>query len=148
MTALIGRFECTLDPKNRIFAPARYRDHLTAESGRHFILSIGLDGNLFLFLPSQWERLLSQSQELFQFKNKTKQRAVKRYLFSNAHEAPLDEQGRILIPPSLKQYAGLKRDLIVLGTGSKAELWDKARLRARERSARKVFARMSADLDL
>lgn len=113
MPALIGRYEYSLDPKNRMFVPPRYRELLHKEKGEHFILSLGIDGCLYLFLPSQWERLLSQSQDIFQFKDKTKQRAVKRHLFSSAHEVPLDEQGRMLIPPQLKDHAGMKRDIVV-----------------------------------
>lgn len=148
MPALIGRYEHTLDDKNRMFVPSRYREMLHAEGGRHFILSMGLDRCVYLFLPSQWERLLSQSQELFQFKDKRRQRAVKRVLFSSAQEAGLDEQGRILIPQHLRLHGGLRRELMVVGTGNKAEIWAKAGLRSQEKSAQTVFKQLSADLDL
>src|SRR3974390_2422076 len=107
MPALIGTYEYSLDPKNRVFVPPRYRDELASEQGRHFILSIGFDRCLYLFLPSQWERILTDNREDLQLRDKRQQRALKRFLFSNAMEASLDDQGRILIPQMFKEHAGL-----------------------------------------
>lgn len=148
MPALIGTYEYSLDGKRRLFVPPRYREELAAEHGRCFILSLGVDRCLYLFLPSQWEKLLSDSREIFQFKDRRKQRAAKRFLFSNAMEAPLDEQGRILIPQTHLEYSGLSKEVVVLGSGNKAELWDKKAHAAQHASARKLFRRLSSDLDL
>lgn len=148
MSALIGRYEYALDPKHRVFVPPRYREELAREKGNHFILSVGLDQCLYLFLPSQWDNLLNDSREVFQLKDRTKQRALKRYIFSNAHEAQMDDQGRILIPQHLVEHARLKRDVIVLGSGTKAEIWDKAAHNAQDKSAKKIFTQVSGNLDL
>ena len=148
MPALIGTYEYSLDPKHRVFVPPRYRENLAAEQGRHFILSMGLDHCLYLFLPSQWEKLLNDGQETFNLKDKRKARAAKRFLFSTAMEAPLDDQGRILVPQNLKDYAGLKKEVMVLGSGNKAEIWDKKSYQAERSSAQKIFQKLSADLDL
>ncbi|MBI4385898.1 MAG: division/cell wall cluster transcriptional repressor MraZ [Elusimicrobia bacterium] len=148
MPALIGRYEHALDAKNRVFVPARYRELLAAEQGRHFILSIGLDRCLYLFLPSQWEQLLTSRQEEFRLKDKRKQRAVRRVLFSNAVEAPVDEQGRILIPQELKGYAGLRKRIVMAGSGTRAELWDDALFAKEHAPAMNLFRKMSADVDL
>ncbi|MBI3549915.1 MAG: division/cell wall cluster transcriptional repressor MraZ [Elusimicrobia bacterium] len=148
MPALIGRYEYSLDPKNRVVVPPRYRELLSEEKGRHFILSIGADGCLYLFLPSQWETLHSQIRDVIQVKDKAKARAARRHLYSNSHEAPVDEQGRILVPTGLKDHAGMKRDVVVVGTGTKAEIWDRSRLASKEKSAARMFESLSADLDL
>lgn len=148
MSALIGRYEYALDPKHRVFVPPRYREELAREKGNHFILSVGLDRCLYLFLPSQWDKLLNDSREIFQHKDRAKQRALKRYIFSNAQEVQLDDQGRILIPTHLVEHARLKRDVVVLGSGTKAEIWDKAAHDAQSKSAKKIFDQLSGALDL
>jgi len=147
MAALIGRYEYTLDPKHRVFIPPRYRDELTREKGPHFFISMGLDRCLYLFLPSQWERLVS-GEERLELRDKRQQRSVKRMIFGHASEAPTDEQGRILIPPHLVEFARLKKDVIVVGSGKRAELWDKAAFQIQERIGRKILEKVSPDLDL
>jgi MraZ protein len=147
MQALSGRFEHSLDDKNRVFAPARYRDQLSAENGRHFMLAIGLDRCLYLFLPSQWEHYL-QKLEAAKFKSPQARRDYIREVFSNAAEASLDGEGRILIPQALRDYAGLRKDVVVTGWGTRAEIWDKASLAARQKASRKTYVRTSATLDL
>src|SRR5438045_2003627 len=118
MPVTIGRNEYTLDHKNRIVVPPRYREALTAEKRTHFILVMGLDRCIWLFLPSQWESILKDSQEVAEdIRQKQKIRAFKRHLYSTAEEAALDEQGRILIPQLHKGYAGLKKDVIFAGAG-------------------------------
>lgn len=148
MPALIGTYEYTLDPKNRVFVPPRYREALAAEKGQHFILSMGFDRCLYLFLPSQWERLITDSKDELQLSHKGKQRALRRFIFSNAMEAALDDQGRILIPQGLKEHAALRKDVVILGSGTKAEIWDKKAHEAQHASARKLFRQLSDKLDL
>ena len=148
MPALIGTYDYTLDPKNRVFVPPRYRQALEGEKGAHFILSMGFDRCIYLFLPSQWERLITDSKDELELPHKGKQRALRRFIFSNAMEAPLDEQGRILIPQPLKEHAGLKKDVVILGSGTKAEIWDKKAHEQQHASARKLFHQLSHKLDL
>ncbi len=147
MPSLIGRFEHSLDPKNRVFVPARYREQLAAENGRGFMLSLGLDNCLYLFLPSQWDQYV-ESLRSYRFKNAGQKRAIMRQLFSTAVEAPLDEQGRILIPTSLKEAAGLRKDVTVLGAGARAELWDTRALAKAESSVDKTYRKIAVSLDL
>lgn len=148
MPALIGTYEYSLDPKNRVFVPPRYRDQLAAEQGRHFILSMGFDRCLYLFLPSQWERILTDNKGDLTLRDKHGQRALKRFLFSNAMEAPPDDQGRILISQRFKQHAGLKKEVVILGSGTKAEIWDKKAHAGQNASAQRLFRRLSDKLDL
>ncbi|MBI4422700.1 MAG: division/cell wall cluster transcriptional repressor MraZ [Elusimicrobia bacterium] len=147
MQALTGRFEHSLDDKNRLFAPSRYRDQLNAEGGKHFMVAMGLERCVYVFLPSQWERFLAQV-EAYKFKTPQEKRATMRHIFSNAAEAPLDDQGRILIPQALRDHAGLQKEVVVLGAGSRAELWSKSTLAGMEKSSQKDFQRISATLDL
>ncbi len=147
MPALTGRFEHSVDEKGRMFVPSRYREQLTEESGKRFHLSKGADGCLWLFLPSQWERFTAEAHEK-QFKTPQEKRAFIRELFSRSTEPMMDEQGRITLPQHLKDSAGLKKELVVLGVGSRAEIWDKAALEKREKASAKDFDRVISSMDL
>ncbi len=124
MSLLIGRYEYSLDPKNRLAIPPKYRDALTSEKGREFYLTSGMEGCLYLFLPSQWKRLLADDLKMFSLPDKESERAFKRKFFSEAIDIELDAQGRILIPQYLKAHASLRSDVLVQGAGNRAEVWD------------------------
>ena len=124
MALLIGRYDYSLDPKNRLAVPPKYRETLAQEKGRSFYLTSGMEGCLYLFLPSKWEELIANNMSIFKSENKEEERAFKRFFFGNAADAQLDEQGRILVPQNQKAYASLKKDILIRGVGNKAEIWD------------------------
>lgn len=148
MPALIGRYDYALDDKNRLVAPPRYRDALSREGGRHFILSLGLERCLYLFLPSQWERVVAEDRDIFGLKDKRQVRVLKRLIFSYAMESEPDEQGRILVPQHLKDHAGLSKEVVILGMGNKAEIWSRRALERIEKAGLGLMHRMSSRIDL
>ena len=127
MALLIGRYEYSLDPKNRLAIPPKYRETLAQEKGRSFYLTSGMEGCLYLFLPSQWEKMLAGDLKMFSLPDKEQERAFKRKFFSEALEVEPDAQGRILVPHYLKEHAGLRFDVLVQGAGNRAEIWDAKR---------------------
>jgi MraZ protein len=127
MTLLIGRYEYSLDSKNRLAVPPKFREALQAEKGDRLYLTSGLEGCLYLFLPSQWSRLLDNDLQAFALPNKEQERAFKRKFFSEATDVELDSAGRILVPAYLKEHAGLRSDVLVQGAGKRAEVWDSKR---------------------
>ena len=129
-TLLIGRYEYSLDAKNRLSIPPKFREALQKEKGDRFYLTSGLEGCLYLFLPSQWNKLLDNDLQAFSLPNKERERAFKRKFFSEATDLELDAAGRVLIPAYLKEHAGLKAGVLVQGAGKRAEIWDAGRWRA------------------
>lgn len=127
MTLLIGRYEYALDGKNRLGIPPKYRDLLAAEKAKSVFVTSGMEGCLYLYLPSQWERLTADGMQAFALEDKEAERAFKRKFFSEAAEIELDASGRILVPQYLKAHAGLKDLVLVQGAGSRAEIWDTRR---------------------
>ncbi|SDM72153.1 division/cell wall cluster transcriptional repressor MraZ [Acetanaerobacterium elongatum] len=123
---LMGEYEHTLDPKGRVIFPAKLREDL----GDNFIIAKGLDNCLFVYPPAQWQRL-QDSINALPF---SKASALQRFFFSGASEAISDKQGRVLIPANLRQYAGLDKDIIIVGASVRAEIWDKTKWQ--EQSAR------------
>ena len=150
MPPTIGQHEHKLDSKNRLAIPPRYREALIAEKGTHFTLAVGIDDCISLFLPSQWENYLATLNEgMKSAKNKFNARALKRHIFSTAVPAPLDNQGRVLIPLNLVNYAKLSKQVMISGAGDKAEIWDLGRWNKYTRTqAEPSFKKLAKDLDL
>ena len=134
MALLIGRYDYSLDPKNRLAVPPKYRETLAQEKGRSFYLTSGMDGCLYLFLPSQWEKMLADDLKMFSMPDKEQERAFKRKFFSEALEVEPDAQGRILLPQYLKEHAGLRFEVLVQGAGNRAEIWDAKRWAAYDKA--------------
>lgn len=134
MSLLIGRYEYSLDPKNRLAVPPKYREALAKEKGTSLFLTSGMEGCLYLFLPSQWEKLLGDDLRAFSMADKEQERAFKRKFFSEAVEVELDAQGRVLVPSYLKEHAGLDGSVLVQGAGKRAEIWDVKRWAAYEKA--------------
>ena len=116
---LMGEYNHTLDAKGRIIIPAKLRDQL----GDVFVVSKGLDGRLFAFPSSEWEKLVNKIQALpLTDKNARK---FSRYLLAGASETELDKQGRALLPQTLREAAGLEKDVVLCGVGNRLEIWAK-----------------------
>ncbi|MBI4375925.1 MAG: division/cell wall cluster transcriptional repressor MraZ [Elusimicrobia bacterium] len=133
-TLLIGRYEYSIDSKNRLPVPPRFRDALAQEKARALYLTSGMEGCLYLFLPSQWRQLLANGLKAFSLPNKEHERAFKRKFFSEATDVEPDAAGRILVPHYLKAHAGLRAKVLVQGAGSRAEIWDETRWTAYHRA--------------
>jgi len=119
-----GRFVHSIDAKNRMSLPVGFRQELQATSDQPPVLTNGhlcLD----LFPYEDWlefeERIVGISSV------DPEAQAYARMLISGATPCPIDKQGRILVPPHLREHAGLKREVTVAGVGPKIELWDRER---------------------
>ncbi len=116
-----GEYEHALDKKGRLIIPSKFRDIAKASYIEKFFITRGLDKCLFMFGEEEWK-----SQEL-KFKNlsftKKESRSFNRLFFSGTTEMEFDKQGRVLIPKYLKDYAGIKRDVMVIGVSNRIEIW-------------------------
>ena len=118
---LLGEYEHSIDTKGRIAMPAKLREGL----GGKFIITKGLDGCLFVYAMDEWQRV-EQKLASLPMSRKTA-RDFTRFLFGGACEGECDKQGRVLLPANLRRYAGLERDAVIVGVGSRAEIWDAAK---------------------
>ena len=116
---LIGEYQHTLDPKGRVNFPARLRESL----GSTFIITKGLDNCLYVYSMEEWKVLEDKIRAL----PMSKSRNLQRFFFAGAAEAEPDKQGRVLIPAHLREYAGLTKDVTVIGASVRAEIWDSER---------------------
>lgn len=118
-----GRYEHTIDAKGRTSLPARYRDTLAALGQRHIILTSGLDPCLVAYTMPEWTAFEDRLAKLPQFDRAVQK--LRRIYVSGAVECEVDDSGRLLIPATLREHAGLKKDVLWAGSGKYAELWDK-----------------------
>lgn len=114
---LIGEYNHNLDAKGRMNFPARFREEL----GERFYVTRWLDDCLVAFSEEGWQRIIEKLEETPMVKS----RDIRRFLYSSAILAEPDAQGRILITQPLREHADLQRDVVVIGVGDHAEIWDK-----------------------
>lgn len=120
VSLLTGEYKNTLDEKGRIQLPAKLRANL---SGNVLVVTQALDRCLWLFTPEEWKNLSSRILEAASPFN-TRNRLVLRRLIAPAQEVEFDKSGRISIPQSLREYAGLSKECVLLGISKYLELWD------------------------
>ena len=113
----IGEYRHSLDVKGRIIVPAKFRDGLNDK----FVLTKGLDGCLFAYSKEEWANFEEKIKSL-PLTNKDA-RAFVRFFFAGAVECEIDKQGRTLIPPMLREYAGLSKDIVIIGVSNRVEIW-------------------------
>jgi transcriptional regulator MraZ len=117
---LLGEYEHTIDDKNRLTLPARFRQSF-AEG---VVVSRGIDACLDVYTRQAWEATMaSRLADLDPFTREARQ--LRRALFSSGSEADLDKQGRVTIPAGLLKKASLTRDVVVVGVGDHLEVWDR-----------------------
>jgi len=113
----LGEYQHSLDAKGRIIIPAKFREEL----GVKFIATKGLDNCIFLYPLEEW-RTVEDKLRALPF-TRSDVRSFARFFLSGASELDMDKQGRIVLPPNLRDYAAISKDLIVIGVGSRVEIW-------------------------
>jgi MraZ protein len=118
-----GRYEHTIDAKGRTSVPARYRDVLASMGERRVVITSALDPCLVAYTMPEWAAFEERLAKLPQFDRAVQK--LKRIYVSGAVECEIDDVGRVLIPPTLREHAGLQKEVLWAGSGKYAELWDK-----------------------
>jgi MraZ protein len=114
----MGEFEHSIDAKGRIIIPSKFREDL----GEEFVVTLGLDGCLFAYPQNEWQTF---SSELRKLPGTKEARQLHRWFFGKAAACEVDKQGRILIPSTLRESAGLEKDIVFVGVLNKIEIWSK-----------------------
>ena len=115
---LIGEYTHTIDDKNRLSLPVKFRQ----EMGKKVVVTPGLDNCLFLFTMTEWKKISEKlsGSSMLQADN----RSFNRFMFGGAVEAEVDSIGRILVPDFLRERASLKGKVVVIGVQSRVEIWN------------------------
>ncbi len=112
----------TVDAKGRMAMPVRYREHLLESYGGRLVVTVDRDHCLLVYPYPEWEIIETKLNNLPSFNKQT--RLLQRLLVGYATELEMDAQGRILLPATLRDFAGLKKKAILIGQGNKLEIWD------------------------
>ncbi len=123
---MTGTYEHALDAKGRLFIPAKLREEL----GVSFYLTMGIDACLAIYPQTTWDRFTETFASLPMSQSK-----VMRPLFANAVKCEPDSQGRIVVPQKLRDYAGLQKDVVIIGVHDRAEIWSDDAWNAQEEQA-------------
>ena len=115
----IGEYEHSVDAKGRVIMPVKLREDI----GEKFIVTKGLDGCLFAYSITEWTNFEEKLKTL-PLTNKNARDFV-RFFLSGAVECEIDKQGRFLIPGNLRTYATLEKEIIIIGVGTRIEIWNR-----------------------
>jgi len=122
MTGFLGEFEATVDAKGRFLLPAGFKKQLAEGDTERFVINRGFEKCLSLYPISSWEPIAEKINALNDFDPKVRQ--FKRYFLNGATIVEPDSAGRLLLPPTLREYATLQKDIVLVPAGNKMEIWD------------------------
>ena len=121
MHMFMGEYNHTIDAKGRLIIPAKFREVL----GDEFVVTKGMDGCLFVFDNSEWQVFAEKLRSLPMIDKEVRQ--FTRFFLAGAASVEVDKQGRILLPSVLRDFAGITKDTVLIGVGSRIEIWSKDR---------------------
>lgn len=113
---LLGEFNYNLDAKGRVFVPSKLRETL----GDSFVLAKSMDRCIAVYSLEMWQRYVDKLAAIPEMKA----RSIRRFVFSTAVDATVDSQGRVVLSQALREYAGLEKEVVIIGAGDHAEIWD------------------------
>lgn len=116
----MGEYNHGIDAKGRIIVPAKFRESL----GEEFVVTMGLDGCLFVYPKEEWNRFVTDLKSL---PGSKEARQLQRYFMAGAASCEVDKQGRILIPQKLREHADLEKEIVFVGVMNKIEIWSRER---------------------
>ena len=116
----MSEYNHTVDAKGRLIIPSKFRETL----GDEFVISKGMDGCLYVYANEAWNAF-EQKLTSLPLTNKAA-RQFARFFLAGAASVEVDKQGRILIPENLRKFAKLDKDVVLVGVGSRIEIWSKA----------------------
>lgn len=117
----MSEYNHTIDAKGRLIIPSKFRESL----GDEFVVSKGMDGCLFVYANNDWNAFEQKLTSLPLINKEARQFA--RFFLAGAAQVELDKQGRILLPAGLRAFAGLEKDVVLVGVGSRVEIWSSER---------------------
>ncbi len=113
----MGEYNHTIDTKGRLIIPSKFRDSL----GEEFVITKGMEGCLFAYDNQEWQKIEEKLGGLAL--NKKDNRQIVRYFLGSAACVEVDKQGRILVPPALRTFAQLEKDVVLVGVATHIEIW-------------------------
>ena len=139
---LKGEYSHNIDAKGRLIIPAKFRDDL----GEHFVITKGMENCLYVYPEDQWNEFEAKLNALPTTTDK-KARALAYFFQGSAADGDLDKQGRTLIPSNLREFAQLGKEVVFIGMGKRAEIWDKARWEEKNAEVEMSIEDIASDME-
>ncbi len=133
-----GTYQHAIDPKGRSSLPAKFRELVSAEGAELVVLTQGPDKALWAYAPAAWDALMKRLEEKSPFDQKVSM--FKHAFVAPAQDCPFDKLGRVLVPPMLRDYAGLESDVVWAGLIDHVELWSLSNWKKRQEEAVAMLA--------
>lgn len=140
----IGRYLHTIDSKGRVSVPVKFREILTERYEEKLIITSDFDKCLVAYPTEEWRLIEEKTKSLPMMQAEVKD--FMRFFYSRAVECVMDRQGRILIPPSLREYAALNKEVILIGMFNKIEIWDNKKWEEKESKIPQSLGKISETL--
>ncbi|MEK6682163.1 MAG: division/cell wall cluster transcriptional repressor MraZ [Nitrospirota bacterium] len=140
----IGRYLHTIDSKGRVSVPVKFRETLTERYEEKLIITSDFDQCLVAYPTEEWRLIEEKTKSLPMMQAEVKD--FMRFFYSRAVECVMDRQGRILIPPSLREYAALNKEVVLIGMFNKIEIWDNKKWEAKESKIPQSLGKISETL--
>ena len=144
MSHLIGEFDCKLDAKGRLMVPSGLKKQLPAVDAEGLVVNRGFEKHLTIYTKSEWDKITAELAQLNDFEKKT--REFIRYFTRGASELSLDASGRVLLPKSLLEYAGIGTEVVLSCQFDKIELWAKDAYDAQLDNEPESFANLAEEV--
>ena len=125
MIVFLGEYEVTLDAKGRFLLPVGLKKQLPDDASEKFVIARGFEKCLTLYPKKNWDPIMAELIKVNDYK--AENREFLRYFTMGAAEMELDTAGRLLVPPNLKSYAGLEKEVVLVSVINKIEIWDKSK---------------------
>jgi len=139
-----GEFRGKTDKQGRIVIPSKLRNFLSVKKNKNIYITKGLEYCLFIFSDKMWSNQSAKLKDLPFTKGNP--RTFTRLFFSGAFQSQIDKQGRILIPSNLLEYAGIKENIVIIGAGTRVEIWDEKRWNEYYELSLKTYENISEQL--
>ena len=144
MSHLIGEFECKLDAKGRLMVPSGLKKQLPAVDAEGLVINRGFEKHLTIYTKAEWDKITAELASLNAFEKKT--REFIRYFTRGASELSLDASGRVLLPKSLLEYAGIATEVVLSCQFDKIEVWAKDAYEAQMDNEPENFANLAEEV--
>ncbi|HCN84682.1 MAG TPA: division/cell wall cluster transcriptional repressor MraZ [Sphingobacteriaceae bacterium] len=144
MSHFLGEFDCKLDVKGRMMIPSNLKKQLPEAEREGLVINRGFEKNLVIYTRKEWDKIVEDLSKLNSYEKKT--REFIRYFTRGASELTLDSSGRVLLPKSLLEYAGIGNDVVLSCQFNKIEVWAKDNYDAQLDNEPENFANLAEDV--
>lgn len=144
MAGFIGEFPCTVDDKGRFLLPSGLKKQVPVKEQKRFVIHRGFEKQLVMYTRKEWERISAEVNALNLYVRKNLE--FVRKFNRGASEVDLDNTNRLLLPKTLTEYAGIKKDIVLFAFGSRIEIWSEEEYNRMMKDDADGFAKLAEDV--